>query len=88
MGDVVPGRFITSQNSSPDHALEGAAEYGLERVVIIGFDKDGEFYFASSQAESGEVLYFLERAKWELMKMEDEIRENGDPSGRRPPRGA
>ncbi len=87
MGEVVRGQFITTRDTSPDRALEGAAEYGLERVVIVGFDSDGEFYFASSQADSGEVLYFLERAKWELMKMEDHIRENGDPRGR-PGRGA
>lgn len=87
MGEVVPGRFITNKNSSPDRALEGAAEYGLERVVIVGFTNDGEFYFASSQADSGEVLYFLERAKWELMEMEDHLRETGDPRGK-PGRGA
>ena len=82
MGEVVPGRFITTNNSSPDQVLEGASEYGLERVVIVGFDKEGEFYFASSQADSGDVLYLLERAKWELMKMEDQIRETGDPRGK------
>lgn len=87
MGDVVQGRFITTQNTSPDRALEGAAEYGLDRVVIVGFDKDGGFFFSSSQADSAEVLYFLERAKHELFKMEDRIRETGDPRGR-PGRGA
>jgi hypothetical protein len=87
VGEVVAGRFVTNQDSSPDRALEGAADYGLESVVIVGFDKDGELFFASSQADSGEVLYFLERAKWELMKMEDEILENGDPRGK-PRRGA
>lgn len=87
MGDVVRGPFITTENTSPDRALEGAAEYGLASVVIVGFKTDGDFYFASSQADSGEVLYFLERARWELMKMEDHIRETGDPRGR-PGRGA
>lgn len=82
MGEVVPGRFITTHNTSPDRALECAAEYGLKAVVLIGFDNDGDFFFASSQADSGEVLYFLERAKWELMKMEDSIREEGDPRGK------
>lgn len=86
MGDVVAGHFITTNDTSPDRALEATAEYGLERVVIVGFKSDGEFFFASSQADSAEVLYFLERAKWELMKMEDHIRETGDPRGR-PRRG-
>lgn len=87
MGEVVPGHFITTQKSSPDSAIEGAAEYGLESVVIIGFDKDGDFYFASSEADSGQVLYFLERARWELMKIEDATRTNGDPRGK-PRQGA
>lgn len=87
MGDVVPGRFITTQNTSPDRALEGAAEFGLEEVVIVGFKPDGEFFFASSQADSGDVLYLLERAKYELLKMEDRIAEDGDPRGN-PRRGA
>lgn len=87
MGEVVAGRFITTQDTSPDRALEGAADYGLDSVVIVGFKADGDFFFASSQADSGEVLYFLERAKWELMKMEDRIRETGDPRGT-PGRGA
>jgi len=87
VGDVVRGPFITTNNTSPDSALEGAAEYGLERVVIVGFDHDGEFFFASSQGDSAEVLYFLERAKHELFKMEEAIRAGGDPRGT-PTRGA
>lgn len=81
MGEVVRGGFITSQNSRPDGVLEGAAEYGLTEVVIVGFDKDGDFYFASSQANSGDVIYLLERAKYNLLKTEDYIMENGDPRG-------
>ena len=87
MGDVVPGRFITTLKTSPDRALEGAADYGLESVVIIGLKGDGEFYFASSEPGTAETLWFLERARHELMKMEDKIYEDGDPRGR-PGRGA
>lgn len=83
MGDVIPGHFITTHDSSPDRALEGAAEYGLTEVVVIGFDADGDFFFASSQADSAEVLYFLEKAKHKLFAMEDQIERDGDPRGQR-----
>lgn len=86
MGDVVHGHFLTRLRTSPDNALEGAAEYGLESVVIVGFRHDGEFFFASSEPDSPEVLYFLERAKWELLKMEDQLSEDGLAGP--PPRGA
>lgn len=86
MGDVVEGRFITRLKTSPDKAIEAAAEYGLESVVILGFKKDGEFYFASSEPGTPETLYFLERGRHELLKMEDRLSEElwSGP----PPRGA
>ena len=87
MGEVVPGHFITNLKTSPDRALEGAADYGLESVVIIGLDKDGEFFFASSEAGSPDVLWFLEKARHRLMTMEDELEASGDPRGK-PGRGA
>jgi hypothetical protein len=87
MGEVIQAAFITTLNTDPHRALQGALEKGMSEVVIIGRDKDGEFYFASSQADSGEVVWFLQRAQWELFKMEDRIREEGDPRGR-PRRGS
>ena len=87
MGEVVSGNFVTTLNTDPQRALEGALDKGLTEVVIVGRDKDGDFYFASSQAASGEVVWFLQRAQYELFKMEDHIMENGDPRGR-PGRGA
>lgn len=84
MGDVVSLNIITTQKSRPDGVIEGAAEYGLTDVVILGFDKNGEFYFASSYADTGSVIYFLEKAKHELFKTEDRIAESGvDPRGQR-----
>jgi hypothetical protein len=86
MGDVVRGPFVTTNDTSPDRALEAAAEYGLTAVVIVGRREDGEFFFASSQADSGEVLYYLVKAQHKLMCMEDQIEADGDPRGR-PGRG-
>lgn len=87
MGDVIDGRFITTHKLSPDRMMERAAEYGLEDVVIIGQKPDGEMFFAASYSDSRDIIYWLEKAKYELLKMEDRIRENGDPRGK-PGRGA
>jgi hypothetical protein len=86
MGEVVEANFITSLEIPADRIINKSAEWGLKQVVIVGFDEDGEMYFASSMADTGDVLYWLEKAKWELFKTEDRLVEEGDPRGK--PRGA
>lgn len=85
MGEVIEANFITSLDIPADKVINGSAEWGLKEVVIIGFDQDGDLRFSSSMADTGDVLYWLERAKWELFKMEDELRANGDPRGKPAP---
>lgn len=85
--NVIFGKFITTLNTDPQRALEAAIEKRLKSVVIVGHDEDGDLYFASSQADSGEVVWYLQRAQYELFKMEDQIMAEGDPRGR-PGRGA
>lgn len=72
---------ITKLDLDPDLILQEAVGK-LEGCVIVGFDKDGNDFFASSYADSGDVVYHLERGKWRLMKLEDELNEGGaDPRG-------
>ncbi|MCD6674859.1 MAG: hypothetical protein LT106_18655 [Burkholderiaceae bacterium] len=65
---VIPFTGITRLNIDPDRALEMAVGK-LEGVVIIGYTKDGEEYFASSYADGGDVLWLLERCKLALLRM-------------------
>jgi len=44
----------------------------MEGVVIMGWDKDGEEYFASSYADGGTVLWLAERMKKLLMEVANE----------------
>lgn len=83
MGDVVEANFITSLPISPDRVIERSAEWGLKEVVMIGFDAEGEMFFASSMAEAGDILYWLEKAKFKLFEMEARIERDGDPRGKR-----
>lgn len=72
MGDVVRFTGITTLDLDPDLVLE-AAKGQLEDVTIIGYDKEGREYFASSVADGGKVTWMLERAKYKLMKITDEM---------------
>lgn len=82
MGEVIDGHFITTHKLSPDRMMERASEYGLEDVIIVGRDKSGDMFFATSYSDSGDIIYWLEKAKHELLKTEDVIAETGDPRGR------
>lgn len=67
---VVELDCITRLDIPADRVLKMAIKHGLESAVIVGFDKDGEFYFASSKADGGDVLWFFEMAKKRLMEIE------------------
>jgi hypothetical protein len=76
MTDVITFPGITKLDTDPDLILEQALGQ-LESVVVCGFDKDGNQYFASSVADGADALWHLERAKYALMKITDRL-ENGN----------
>lgn len=63
---VIPFRGITTLNLDPDLILESNKGV-LEGVVIMGWDRDGNEFFASSYADGGTVLWLLERCKKRLL---------------------
>lgn len=66
--NVVDFGGITKLDLPPDRVLEGA-KGRLDSVVIMGFDQDGNEYFASSKADGGEVMWLMERCKKQLLEM-------------------
>ena len=60
---------VTSLDIPCERLLTAALESTLQRVVIIGTDANGEFYFASSMADGGDVLWWLEIAKRKLLEI-------------------
>lgn len=70
MSNVVNLDVITTLPLDPDRILE-AAVGKLERVLVIGVDKDGDEYFASSDPDGGTAVWDMERAKFKLMKVVD-----------------
>jgi len=39
----------------------------MDTVIVIGYTKDGDEYFASSKADGGEIIWLLERMKLRLL---------------------
>jgi len=65
--NVIPLGNITRLDIPVDRVLDAAKEDISDRVVVLGWDKDGELYFASSFADGGEVLWLMEKAKLALL---------------------
>lgn len=69
--NVIPLGNITKLDLPVERVLD-AAKTRVEEggVVVLGWDKDGELYFASSIADGGEVLWLMEKAKQALLNVE------------------
>ena len=66
--NVIPIGGVTYLDIDPDLMLKNTIGT-LDSVVIIGYDKDGGEYFASSIADGPEVLWLLEQLKLKLLEI-------------------
>ena len=71
MAEIIPLPAVTRLDIDPDRILN-AAVGECDSVVIIGYDKDGDEYFASSIADGGTVLWLIERMKKQLLDVPDQ----------------
>lgn len=71
--NVIEVDFDTRLDIPPERVIRGAANAGLEVCIVIGVKNDNLF-FASSQANSMETLWYLEHAKRFLLGLSDESR--------------
>lgn len=67
--NIVIWRGVTKHDLPPDRVLENAKEK-LKSVVIMGWDQDGNIYFASSLADGADVMWLMEWAKKKLLEVE------------------
>ena len=67
--NIIPIGGVTLLNLPEDSILE-QAKGKMDDVVLIGWDKDGELYFASSLADGGDVLWLIEKCKQALLEVE------------------
>ena len=67
MDNVVILPVVTSLKIPAERVLNSALKADMQDVVIIGYDADGKFYFASSESGSN-VLWLIEKAKKQLLE--------------------
>jgi len=73
MAKIIQFPGITKLDMNPQIILQKALEAEMTEVIVVGFDKDGNEYFASSKADAGSVLYHFQRAIHALMKIIDDM---------------
>ncbi len=50
-----------------EEVLKGAIEANLVNAVVIGWDRDGDFFFASTEANHATTLWLLAHAQKALL---------------------
>lgn len=73
LANVIGIPTITTNDMDPAMVLARALESNLKGVVVVGYDEDGDEYFASSYADAGNAAWLLDRAKYQLLKITDEF---------------
>ena len=61
-------KTITILDTPTERVLNGALAQKLQSCFIVGTDENGELYFASSMADGGDVLWWMEQAKLVLLR--------------------
>jgi len=69
MTNVIDLPVITTLDIPSDRLLEKAIGK-VDDVLILGWDEDGELYFASSKGDGGHCLWLMELAKKKLLEIE------------------
>lgn len=59
---------MTKLDLPVNRILESAIEADMVEVVVLGYDKDGGYYFASSKGDGPSVLWLLEYSKRRLFQ--------------------
>lgn len=65
--NVVTLNAATRLDVPPDRVLDAAKDARLTGAVVLGWDADGQEYFASSIADGSDVLWLIERLKLKLL---------------------
>jgi hypothetical protein len=70
--NVVTLQTVTTLDIPPERVLSQAIEADMDSVVIVGWKKTGEFYFAASEADLRHTAWALQRALHDLLKRDEE----------------
>ena len=72
---VLPFTGLTRLDLDPDLILS-EAQGKLEGAVVMGYDKEGNLYFASSYADGGTIMWLMELSKHFMLKELDEMEDD------------
>ena len=64
---VIPIGCVTYLDLPVDMVLDGAKDK-LDSVIVLGYDKDGILYMASSSSDVAEKVLMLEMAKLQFLR--------------------
>ncbi len=67
--NIVELPVVTTLQSDPQRVLDRVKDLEPKTVVVLAFDKDGDFCFQSSTPDGGDVLWLMELARHKLMKI-------------------
>lgn len=67
--NVVILPVVTSLPIPVERVLGKAVEADLKTVVVLGYTREGEEYFASSISDGGEVNWLMDQLKLQLLNV-------------------
>lgn len=68
MSNVIILPVVTTLDIPAERILGQAIVADLKEAMVLGHDKDGNFYFAATFGDGGNVLWLLEKARIAIMK--------------------
>lgn len=72
MSEVIQFRGVTKLDLDADILLENN-KGAFKHLLLLGYNEDNEFIFGSTMANGGDVLWLLEVAKIQLLRIAGEI---------------
>lgn len=70
MTNVVTLKTITTLPLRSETVLQAAIDNEIQDVIVIGRGQDGNGYYASANADAGDMLWLMERFKLMLLGAE------------------
>jgi hypothetical protein len=70
--NVVVLQVETSLDLPLERVLEGARANEVSDCLLMGYDKDGQFYLAGQSCDVGKALVLMERAKRLMLRRLEE----------------
>ena len=75
--NVIALDVLTTINLPPERILNAALEADLAALVVVGYDKNGQYYFHSSIPHGSTVNWLLDQCKKRIIDEPSDMR--GEP---------